>query len=385
MKKIAVIALRHPVMPNLFLHGLRRDNHKWALPGGHGKPGEADHESARRELEEETGLTDIQLDKVHDQKYGDAHIHLFHAESPLGTDLNPSDDPDGEFVTFKYLDPTTHENLHIPKERNILTEWMSGPLSNSVKKAAAKIKVEPFVVDKEMFNPKKHDFIVRAIHRGKAVGILAVTHKKAGIMPFNLSVDKLHRRKGFASAMASHAEKISGKKIVRSPDMTSDGVAFANRFIKGTVLKKDESPQPEEIVLEYPVTVGDQRASLIVKDFGQDSAVDPQQIVGLVDQFGFSEPINANKLMFHPRELQNIRGDKDHVLIISGLPSKISDVRNAAKDLGPDQRTWTPHVGIDESTYLKLKEIGPALTAGEIGIQFHPAELRSGATVLKTY
>jgi 8-oxo-dGTP pyrophosphatase MutT (NUDIX family) len=502
MNKITVIAIRHPSEPSLFLHGLRKDNHKWSLPGGHAKPGETPHESASRELEEETGIKGVKLDKIHNTKYGNLDVHLFSTDH-IPDQLDTSKDPDAEFVTFKYLDPTEHENLHVPKHKNILVDWMKshlrkdqptlklpkvpnipsrldthlypvpggqkksdkrqrdivhrsqmerirrgigikvtkdhpsfskfkdtisevGQAQNRVDKGifprvpglvsttlnpadktpvhstmtgmysqdfenanktrstpeheaahmlmghvedkygmaakeklidhvlahfhpedrnamfrsitggggykpdsdiqeeminqfrdylsdpnrrndlnrrasmmgtsldhnrmktswknatsyvknitpewlkgnvsdvdsiqqkasqlkpfvgypqklaasevhmdnlkkALKIKVEPFTADPGWFNPKKHDFKVSAIHNGKEVGRLYVTHKPEGIMPFELNVDQKHRRKGYASAMASHAQKISGKKIVRSSDMTEDGRNFANKFIK---------------------------------------------------------------------------------------------------------------------------------------------------------
>ena len=128
MKKIAVIAIQHQTEPNLFLHGLRTDNQKWACAGGHASPGETDHEAATRELEEETGLKGIKLDKVHEKVYGENHVVLFHAMHPANQELNAKADPDKEFVTFKFLDPTTHENLHVPKNHNIIADWLKKPL-----------------------------------------------------------------------------------------------------------------------------------------------------------------------------------------------------------------------------------------------------------------
>jgi 8-oxo-dGTP pyrophosphatase MutT (NUDIX family) len=289
MRKIVCIAIKHPALPNLFLHGLRRDNHRWSLAGGHSKPGETDLEAANRELKEETGLENVKIDKIHDRVYGDNHVVLYSGDRPDGVDPRSDADPDKEFVTFKFLDPTSHANLHVPAERNVLVDWMNSTLAKkehnrgyeeetekirenkklpaahvshefkaarwtfpnghprcivcgqeepvsgtceALDKSRSKITVEPFLADPENFNPRKHDFIVRAHRAGKQVGFLAVTHKPEGIMPFNFEVGKLHQRKGYGTALATHAQKISGKKIVRSPDMTQAGASFADKFIK---------------------------------------------------------------------------------------------------------------------------------------------------------
>jgi ADP-ribose pyrophosphatase YjhB (NUDIX family) len=219
------------------LHGLRRDNHKWALAGGHAKPGETDKEAANRELQEETGLKDVQLDKIHEKIFGDNHVVLFHSDKDFHqrADMTPENDPDKEFVTYKYLDPMTHTNLHVPGDRNILIDWINHNLVKPIEttqKARGKITVEPFAVDKDVFNPRKHDFIVRVHNAGKQVGFLAVTHKPEGLMPFNFEVSKLHQRKGYGTMLADHAQKVAGKKIIRSPDMTEAGASFANKYIK---------------------------------------------------------------------------------------------------------------------------------------------------------
>jgi 8-oxo-dGTP pyrophosphatase MutT (NUDIX family) len=460
MKKVACIAIRHPTEPNLFLHGLRRDNNKWAMPGGHAKPGEISSESAHRELEEETGLKGIKLDQVHQNQYGEHYVTLFTGSPPQEMDLNAQNDPDKEFVTFKYLDPSSHANLHIPKKKNILVEWMNQSLAKNEKadseserirenkkkpenmrphkfvaaewthpnghprcikcgdeertggmcepqlsKAQGKFTVEPFTADPIQFNPKKHDFIVRAHKGGKQVGFLAVTHKPQGIMPFNFEVQEQHRRKGWGTALATHAQNISGKKIHHSPDQTPDAKAFAQAFARHNLkkdiydwqdeilMKSNENPQiANSSILMYPVTLGGSKSRsngtpfhMTVKTLGDSEKLDHKQIQSIIDQHGFHKPIDEKKMLFMPHKLKGLNGDEHHVLLAYGAPDRIKHVRESLKEFGPSFKHFLPHISIDEKDWNKFSQMGHALTAKEIGLQFHPAELRSGGGVLKTY
>lgn len=131
MTKIAVIAIRHPSEPNLFLHGLRRDNGKWAMPGGHFNPGETAKEAANRELQEETGLSSVKLNFLANEKFKEHDVHLFCCDCPENAELNSDQDPDSEFLTFKWLDPNEIKNSHVPKESNILIRWMNNNIQKS--------------------------------------------------------------------------------------------------------------------------------------------------------------------------------------------------------------------------------------------------------------
>lgn len=145
-KRVVVIAVQHPEHPNMYLHLLRSDNGLWACPGGHMIPGETPAEAARRELSEETGVDVDQLSSLKNGEYPDEgggriQVHLF------GASLNPTtftakNDPDKEAVTFRYLDPTECDSLHVPGRRNILLQHL-GELQKGVMS-----RVAPF-------NPRK--------------------------------------------------------------------------------------------------------------------------------------------------------------------------------------------------------------------------------------
>jgi len=129
VKKVAVVAIKHPEFDNLFLHGRRRDNKKWTIPGGGFEKEENAKECAVRELQEETGLKCKNMKywgcKKVEEKNKKIEVHLFIADCPKSLDLCVEDDPDQEMVHFKFLDPKTHKDLHIPINRNILLDYLN--------------------------------------------------------------------------------------------------------------------------------------------------------------------------------------------------------------------------------------------------------------------
>ena len=123
MKKIAVVAINHPEHHNLYLFGQRRDSGAWSLPGGHFDPGEHPRAAADRELWEETGLKmhiSFLKRRVVNNPQGPLEIYLWRGQFPEIPVTN-TNDPDGEFSTFKFLDPTRDDiEWHVPKEHNVL-------------------------------------------------------------------------------------------------------------------------------------------------------------------------------------------------------------------------------------------------------------------------
>jgi 8-oxo-dGTP pyrophosphatase MutT (NUDIX family) len=129
MKKASVIAIPHPDVPELFLHGRRKDNKKWTIPGGCADKNESPEKCAARELYEETGLKINKLQKWGSKGFTDkdnkVEVTLFTAKCPDNLNLKVRQDPDSEFECFKFLNPLTHGNLHVPIERNILLDYLN--------------------------------------------------------------------------------------------------------------------------------------------------------------------------------------------------------------------------------------------------------------------
>jgi 8-oxo-dGTP pyrophosphatase MutT (NUDIX family) len=129
MKKAAVIAIHHPDLPDLILHGRRKDSGKWSLPGGKVESDESDKKAALRELMEETGITSYEAKKwgsrVFETPKGKVEVTLFICKCPKDLVLKAKDDPDHEFNNFKFLNPMMYDGLHIPLTRNILVEYLS--------------------------------------------------------------------------------------------------------------------------------------------------------------------------------------------------------------------------------------------------------------------
>jgi len=67
---------------------------------------------------------------------------------------------------------------------------------------------------------------INAMHGGKRVGWALMTHQGANLHPDDVNVDPEHRRRGLASAMYAHAEKVTGKTVVPSQQQQAPGQAL---------------------------------------------------------------------------------------------------------------------------------------------------------------
>ena len=142
-------------------------------------------------------------------------------------------------------------------------------------------------------------------------------------------------------------------------------------------LKKDEQPIPQPpvpLVLQIPVSLHGKSTKMTVKNFGDMNTIDHQTIQSTIDGQKFHEPIDASKMIFKPHALKGVDGRETHVLLVYGAPHKIMNMKGS-----------TPYIPIDKDDYEKFRKLGPALTSEATGIKFHPAELKAGDQVLKTY
>jgi GNAT superfamily N-acetyltransferase len=277
------------------------------------------------------------------------------------------------------------------------------------KKPRTKITVEPFTVDAKYFDPKKHDFTVKATKDGEQLGFIAVTHKKQGIMPFQFEVEKEYRRKKIGTKLAEHAEQISKKNIIPSPDMTEDAKKWHDTWLKAKSVKikkeeiklflqdliKSESYAKKAstgVILLHPISLSGKThrsdgvpMHMTVKFFGDNSKINPQEIQKHLEKFSIPNSINENKLLFMPHKLPAADGGVHHVLLAYGAPPHIDHIREGSAKYGPYLKNFLPHISIDKEDWEKFSKMGPVLTADKIGLKIHSAQLKSGNEIVKEY
>ena len=95
------------------------------------------------------------------------------------------------------------------------------------------------------------------------------------------------------------------------------------------------------------------------------------------------QPIDESKLHIMPYKFQGTSGDLNHVLVIHGMPSHLNSIYDANQDIGKIYPEKFSHITVDKEIWDKVNE--GHLQPNDIGLKFHPAELRSGNQVLKTY
>ena len=106
-----VISATNPNEVALISHRNRGGGMDWVIPKGHVEPGEALEQTAKREVEEETGLACEVVSKIGEIQYGFTvgkkrikktvhHYLLRHT----GGELSATNDPTGEVVDVRWFD-----------------------------------------------------------------------------------------------------------------------------------------------------------------------------------------------------------------------------------------------------------------------------------------
>ena len=108
------------------LMGVRNDNHKWTVVGGHAEKGEDPFEAMAREAKEEANIDieDIQLVKAHWDKERNLLIYLFKIVPDPKCFITSEKDPDEEVESWQYVDPNEiKDELHVPLEDNVALKY----------------------------------------------------------------------------------------------------------------------------------------------------------------------------------------------------------------------------------------------------------------------
>jgi 8-oxo-dGTP pyrophosphatase MutT (NUDIX family) len=129
VKELASVAV---ICNGQLLMGLRRDNRKWTLPGGHLNAGERPYDGAIRELWEEAGIRAGCLSLLGSERVTtfSGHALVVHAFT-LYSGKRPTslaNDPDKEVIEWRWVpmdldcDELKEENLHSP--RNVVLKHL---------------------------------------------------------------------------------------------------------------------------------------------------------------------------------------------------------------------------------------------------------------------
>jgi 8-oxo-dGTP pyrophosphatase MutT (NUDIX family) len=106
--------------------GIRNDNGRYTMPGGHLENGEDPFIGMARELKEETGLDAKKMCIARVTKKEKMLVYVIKVEVDPGQPIDTSGDPDHECDTWFYIDPNeVVEELHVPIEENtVLHAWI---------------------------------------------------------------------------------------------------------------------------------------------------------------------------------------------------------------------------------------------------------------------
>ena len=106
----------------------------YQIPGGHFESGRTLEEQARREVEEETGLTDIAFKKIisvnNEHVYGKHYVSIgFLAEWRSGAPGTPEPE---KSRNWRWYDPDALPAPLFPPTRGVIDAWKTGTLFNEI-------------------------------------------------------------------------------------------------------------------------------------------------------------------------------------------------------------------------------------------------------------
>ena len=104
--------------------GRRRDNNKWSFVGGGCDLGEDPEKALKREVKEESDLTVTSSRLVMVEKHPNVMVYVYEAKTK--GEIDPSKDPDNEFIELSWEDPFDHVyEMSVPASRNTVLKYLA--------------------------------------------------------------------------------------------------------------------------------------------------------------------------------------------------------------------------------------------------------------------
>lgn len=243
MREVAAIAV---INGNHLLMGQRKDNNSWTTAAGHLEGNESPSEGAQRELFEETGIKPDQLHHLvsKEMRGNDGEVRKIHAFATFGNHKPVlGNDPDDEFSKLEWIDTSKGlpkeiaNNLHSPDNLVLQaiglqkngTEKLEKGMNGDWQKEGYTISHtdDPDHIGNRYFrniNVRAHDKNGEIVAHSIVSYPFSSKSHKGEVM--RTDVDEDHQRKGLATAMYKHVEKVLGGPIHRGGEQSSDAMAL---------------------------------------------------------------------------------------------------------------------------------------------------------------
>lgn len=264
--------------------------------------------------------------------------------------------------------PSHKDDLEEAKEQGKELKEYKRKLKEGTKKKK-KIKKMFVPVKANMFKTKKMSNMRKALTAGCAMGVPSVRSQGEAI------------EKGLAFATKNHAE-------VTQPATTKSEHLSINLKKSNEDYKKMAA---SGVALLHPVSIRGAKENQsgipyhsTIKLFNKE-ADSPEAIHDIASKRNFEVP-NPEHIHIIPDKFNDRFGNELHVLKLHGPEAdKIKENHQAFESMGnKTPYEFTPHITVDPEIWNEVQSKG-LKTAKEAGIQFHPAELKSGHERLKTY